>query len=231
LPYATPALPTKHPFIKGIGGLLCVSISVSTLIFLPSWTFNYWQAWVFLAVFMVSISAIFIYLARNDPSLLARRVKTTEKAKNQKIIRSLLNLTFAAVFVVSSLDHRFAWSAIPAQIVFLGDALVAIGLLLIFFVFKENSFAAQTVEVEAKQTVISTGPYAIVRHPMYVGGLVFISGIPIALSSWWGLLMAALIAPVIAWRLLDEERLLTMDLMGYAEYRNKAKYRLIPFVW
>lgn len=231
MPHATPALPTKYLFIKAVGGLLYVSIAVSTPIFLPSWTFNYWQAWMFLVVFMGSISAIFIYLARNDPSLLARRVKTIEKAKNQKIIRSLLNLTFTAVFVVSSLDHRFAWSAMPAQIAFLGDALVALGLLLIFFVFKENSFTAQTVEVEAEQTVISTGPYAIVRHPMYVGGLVFISGIPIALSSWWGLLMAALITPIIAWRLLDEERLLTMDLMGYAEYRKKVKYRLIPFVW
>ena len=231
MPHATPALPTKYLFIKAIGGLLYVSISVSTLIFLPSWSFNYWQAWVFCAVFTVSISAIVIYLARHDPSLLARRVKTTEKTKGQKIIRLLMNLTFAAVFVVSSLDHRFAWSAIPAQVVFLGDALVALGLLLIFFVFRENTFTAQTVEVEAEQTVISTGPYAFVRHPMYVGGLILISGIPLALCSWWGLLTAALIAPVIAWRLLDEEKVLTMDLMGYAEYRNKVKYRLIPFVW
>jgi protein-S-isoprenylcysteine O-methyltransferase Ste14 len=226
-----PSLPTKYLFVKAIGGLLYVSIAVSTLIFLPSWTFNYWQAWVFLAVFIVSISAVFIYLARNDPNLLARRVKSTEKAMNQKIIRLFLNLTFTAVFVVSALDHRFAWSAVPNQIVFFGDALVALGLLLIFFVFKENTFTAQTVEVEAEQKVISTGPYAIVRHPMYVGGLVFISGIPLALSSWWGLLMAALIAPVIAWRLLDEERVLIMDLIGYAEYRDKVKYRLIPFVW
>ena len=224
-------IPTKYLFIKAIGGLLYVSIAVFALVFLPAWTFNYWEAWVFLAVFTVSISAIFIYLARNDPSLLARRVKTTEKARNQNIIRFLLNLAFTAVFVVSALDHRFAWSAVPLKIVFFGDVLVALGLLLIFFVFKENTFTAQTVEVETEQRVISTGPYAIVRHPMYVGGLVFIAGIPLALSSWWGLLMAALFAPVIAWRILDEERLLTMDLMGYAEYREKVKFRLIPFVW
>ena len=105
------------------------------------------------------------------------------------------------------------------------------GSFFIFFVFRENTFTAQTVEVEAEQTVISTGPYAFVRHPMYVGGLILISGIPLALcSQWWGLLTAALIAPVIAWRLLDEEKVLTMDLMGYAEYRNKVKYRLRPLV-
>jgi protein-S-isoprenylcysteine O-methyltransferase Ste14 len=221
----------KYLFIKAMGGLLYVFVAISTLVFLPAWTFNYWQAWVFLAVFMVSISAIFVYLAKNDPSLLARRVKTTEKTKTQKIIRFLLNLAFTAVIVVSALDHRFAWSAVPAQVDFFGDALVALGLLLIFFVFKENTFTAQTVEVEPEQKVISTGPYAVVRHPMYVGGLVFILGIPLALSSWWGLLMVALFTTAIAWRILDEEKLLTIDLVGYAGYRDKVKYRLIPFVW
>ena len=221
----------RYLFIKAVGGLLYVFVAVSALVFLSAWTFDYWQAWMFLAVFMVSISAIFVYLAKNDPSLLARRVKTTEHNKNQKIIRFLLNLAFTAVIVVSALDHRFAWSAVSALVVFFGDALVALGLLVIFFVFKENTFTAQTVEVEAGQKVISTGPYAIVRHPMYVGGLVFILGIPLALSSWWGLLMVALFMPAMAWRILDEEKLLARDLVGYTGYRDKVKYRLIPFVW
>jgi protein-S-isoprenylcysteine O-methyltransferase Ste14 len=104
-------------------------------------------------------------------------------------------------------------------------------MLIIFLVFKENTFTAQTVEVEAGQKVISTGLYAIVRHPMYVGGLIFILGIPLALGSLWGLLMVILFAPVMAWRILDEEKLLTKDLKGYAEYRDKVKYRLVPFVW
>jgi protein-S-isoprenylcysteine O-methyltransferase Ste14 len=218
-------------FVKAVGGLLYVLVSISALIFLSAWTFNYWQAWIFLAVFAVSITAIFIDLAKNDPHLLARRVKTNEKEKSQKVIRSLVNLAFTAAIVVSALDHRCAWSALPPQLVFAGDAIVLLGLLTIFFVFKENTFTAQTVEVEAGQSVISTGPYAHVRHPMYVGGLVFILGIPLALGSWWGLLTMTLFAPAIAWRILDEEKLLTKDLPGYAEYRNKVKYRLIPFVW
>jgi len=117
------------------------------------------------------------------------------------------------------------------QAVFAGNALVLLGLLIIFFVFRENTFTAQTVEVEVGQKVISSGPYAFVRHPMYVGGLVFMLGIPPALGSWWGLAMVALFAPILAWRILGEERVLAMDLPGYAEYRNKVKYRLVPFVW
>ena len=180
---------------------------------------------------MVSISAIFIYLAKNDPDLLARRVKTTEKTKSQKIIRFLVNVTFTVVIVVSVLDHRFAWSTISSRVVFVGDTLVVLSMLIIFLVFKENTFTAQTVEVEAGQKVISTGPYALVRHPMYVGGLVFILGIPLALGSWWGLFIFVLFAPVMVWRILDEEKLLTKNLPGYEEYRSRVKYRLVPSVW
>jgi protein-S-isoprenylcysteine O-methyltransferase Ste14 len=201
------------------------------LIFLSAWTFDYWQAWIFLAVFMISIAAIFIYLAKNDPDLLARRVKTAEKTKTQKIIRFLVNVTFTVVIVASVLDHRFAWSAISLRVVLVGDTLVVLGMLIIFLVFRENTFTAQTVEVEAGQKVISTGPYALVRHPMYVGGLVFILGIPLSLGSWWGLFIVVLFTPVMVWRILDEEKLLAKGLPGYAEYRNRVKYRLVPSVW
>src|SRR5579863_8544020 len=188
-------------FIKAVGGLLYIFVAISALIFLSAWTLNYWQAWTFLAVFMISISAIFLYLAKYDSRLLARRVKTSEKEQSQKVIRLLVNLAFSAAIVVSALDHRFAWSAMPAPAAFVGDAIVLLGLLIIFFVFKENTFTAQTVEVEAGQRVISTGPYAVVRHPMYVGGLVFMLGIPLALGSWWGVLAIALFAPALAWRI------------------------------
>ena len=218
-------------FLKALGGLLYIFIAISALIFLSAWTFNYWQAWTFLAVFMISISAIFIYLAKYDPSLLARRIKTSEQEHSQKIIRFLVNIAFAAAIIVSALDHRFVWSAVPLGIIFIGDSVVLLGLLIIFVVFKENTFTAQTVEVEAGQKVVSTGPYALVRHPMYVGGLVFMLGIPPALGSWWGLLMILLFTPAIAWRILDEEKLLAKDLPGYLEYCRKVKYRLVPLVW
>ena len=218
-------------FIKALGGLLYIFVVLSGLIFLSAWTFDYWQAWIFLAVFMLSIAAIFVYLAKNDPDLLARRVKTAEKTKTQKIIRFLVNVTFTVVIVASVLDHRFAWSAISLRVVLVGDTLVVLGMLIIFLVFRENTFTAQTVEVEAGQKVISTGPYALVRHPMYVGGLVFILGIPLSLGSWWGLFIVVLFTPVMVWRILDEEKLLAKDLPGYAEYRNRVKYRLVPSVW
>lgn len=217
--------------IKAVGGLLYVFVAISALIFLSAWTLNYWQAWTFLAVFMISISAIFLYLAKHDANLLARRVKTSENEQSQKVIRLLVNLAFSAAIVLSALDHRFAWSVMPSEVIFAGDAVVLLGLLIIFFVFKENTFTAQTVEVEAGQKVISTGPYALVRHPMYVGGLVFMLGIPLALGSWWGLLAIVLFAPALTWRILDEENLLAKELPGYAEYCNRVKYRLVPFVW
>ena len=218
-------------FLKAVGGLLYIFIAISTLMFLSAWTFNYWQAWTFLAVFMISISAIFIYLAKYDPNLLARRIKTSEQEQNQKTIRFLINVTFAVAIIVSALDHRFAWSAMPFGVIFIGDAVVLLGLLIIFVVFKENTFTAQTVEVEAGQKVVSTGPYALVRHPMYFGGVVFMLGIPPALGSWWGLLMIVPFTPAIAWRILSEEKLLASDLPGYVEYCGKVRYRLVPLVW
>jgi len=221
----------KHLNMKALAGLLYVFIAVSALIFLPAWTLHYWQAWLYLAVFMISISAVFIYLIKNDPKLLARRVNNKEETKSQKAIHFFINLAFAVVIVIPGLDHRFEWSAVPWYIVMAGDIFVASGILIIFFVFKENSFTAATIEVAADQKVISSGPYARVRHPMYLGGLIFIVGIPLALGSWWGLLTIVLFAPVMAWRILDEEKFLVKNLSGYSEYEHKVKYRLVPFVW
>jgi protein-S-isoprenylcysteine O-methyltransferase Ste14 len=221
----------KNLNIKALAGLLYVFIAVSALIFLPAWTLHYWQAWLYLAVFMISISAVFVYLIKNDPELLARRVNNKEETKSQKVIHFFINLAFAVVIVIPSLDHRYGWSAVPWYVVMVGDIFVALGILIIFFVFKENSFTAATIEVAADQRVISTGPYARVRHPMYLGGLIFIVGIPLALGSWWGLLTIVLFAPVMAWRILDEEKFLVKNLPGYAEYEKKVKYRLMPFIW
>jgi protein-S-isoprenylcysteine O-methyltransferase Ste14 len=133
--------------------------------------------------------------------------------------------------ILPSLDHRFSWSAVPLLAVVVGDALTALGFFIVFRVFKENSFTAATIEVAPDQRVISTGPYAIVRHPMYSGALVMLVGTPLALGSWWGLLMSVLMIFAIAWRALDEERFLRKNLSGYAEYCQIVRYRLVPFVW
>jgi protein-S-isoprenylcysteine O-methyltransferase Ste14 len=221
----------KNLKVKAFSGLLYLLVVIFVLLFLPAWTFNYWQAWTYLAVFMISVSAIVIYLLKNDQDLMARRINNTEQEKGQKVIHFLVNLAFLAVTVFPVLDHRFGWSVVPVWVVIVGDIFVALGMFIIFRVFKVNTFTGSTVEVAADHKVVSTGPYALVRHPMYVGGLIFIFGIPLALGSWWGLFLVVPFAPILAWRILDEERFLTKNLQGYAEYKNKVKYRLAPFIW
>ena len=207
---------------------------MAALIFLVAWSLRYWQAWVFLVVFTVSIAAITAYLAENDPNLLERRMKggpQTEKEASQKLIQLFASICFIAVFVLSTLDHRFGWSAVPTYAVVAGDLLVVLGLFVVFLVFKENSFASATIEVDNDQKIVSTGPYSIVRHPMYSGSLVMLLGIPLALGSYWGLLAVCVFALVLIWRLLDEERFLAHHLSGYPEYQHKVKSRLLPFLW
>ena len=221
----------KNLYAKAVGGLLFLFVVFAAMLFIPAWTFNYWQAWMFLAVFFVSVSAISAYLMKNDPKLLERRAGGSEQETSQKIIQFLLTIAFLASIIIPSLDHRFTWSVMPPYFVAIGDVLVATSLLIIFLVFKENTFTSRIVEVDVEQKVISTGLYALVRHPMYMGALFLFVGIPLALGSWWGLLTFIPLTFIIVWRLLDEERFLAKNLSGYAEYRDKVKYRLIPFVW
>jgi len=219
---------------KAFGGLLQLTVILAASLFVPAWTLSYPQAWVFLAVFFMAVLAITIYLQKNDPKLLERRVKAGSKAetrRSQKIIQFLAAIAFISIFIVSALDHRFGWSVVPLYVVIAGDLLVALGLLIVFFVFRENSFASATIGVATGQRVISTGPYAIVRHPMYSGAFVMLAGVPPALGSWWGLLAVVPIILVIIWRLIDEEKFLQLNLPGYQEYLDNVKYRLVPFVW
>ena len=209
-------------------------LALAALLFVPAGTVDYWQAWLFMAVFVCTSGAITVYLAIHDPRLLERRMKVgprAEKEPAQKIIMVLATLGFIAMLVFPVLDHRFGWSPVPASVSILGDVLIALGFVFIFFVFRENSYGASTIQVAEGQTVISTGPYAFVRHPMYAGALVMLIGTPLALGSWWGLFIFILISPVLIWRLLDEERFLRQNLPGYTEYQTKVKYRLLPFIW
>ncbi len=147
------------------------------------------------------------------------------------MIQLLASFIFGAVLVLPSLDQGFSWSTVPLYVVIAGDLLVAFGFFIIFLVFKENTFTGATIEVAPEQRVISTGPYAVVRHPMYSGSLVMFFGMPLALGSWWGLLMSVAMTAVIVCRLLHEERFLVDNLMGYQQYRQKVKYRLLPLIW
>jgi protein-S-isoprenylcysteine O-methyltransferase Ste14 len=187
-----------------------------------------------MAVFVTTSGAITVDLAIRDPKLLERRMHVgprAEKEPAQKIIVLLAMLGFIAMLVVSVLDHRFGWSSVPASVSVLADGLIALAFLFVFFVFRENSFSASTIQIAEGQTVISTGPYALVRHPMYAGALVMLLALPVALGSWWGLLVVVLKLPVLIWRLLDEERFLRQNLAGYAQYQTKVRYRLLPLIW
>jgi protein-S-isoprenylcysteine O-methyltransferase Ste14 len=154
-----------------------------------------------------------------------------EKLPAQRIIMSLTSLGFIGLLVIPALDRRFAWSQMPAGVALAGDVLVGLGFLGTFFVFRENSFTSATIELVQHQKVISTGPYALVRHPMYAAALVMLLGIPLALGSMWGLLVFFGMLPALLWRLFDEEKFLAENLPGYREYQTRVRYRLIPRVW
>ncbi len=215
-------------------GILKLILGLGLSVFLPAWTFQYWQAWAFIAVMGGGSILVTLWLMKYDRKLLERRVSAgpgAEKNRTQKLIMALSLLTFIALLVVSALDHRFGWSPVPTLGVLLGLLLIALGYYVIWKVFKENSFTAATVEIQQDQKVISTGPYAYVRHPMYFGGILFLLGPALALGSYWGLLLFVPFVPILMWRLLDEEKMLAKDLPGYTDYQKKVKQRLIPFVW
>jgi len=220
--------------IRAYAGLLFLLIVMAVIIFVPAWTLDYWQAWIFLVVFFVPPLLITIYLMKHDPILLERRTTAgpgAEQERIQNIIQALAGLAFIAIFIISALDHRFGWSTVPASVTALGDVLVIFGFYLVFLVFKENTFASGTIEVVAEQRVISTGPYALVRHPMYIGALVMLVGVPLALGSWWGLLAIIPMTIVLILRLLDEEKFLAQNLAGYSDYQGKVRYHLFPLIW
>jgi protein-S-isoprenylcysteine O-methyltransferase Ste14 len=212
-----------------IGLLVC-----GALIFIPAGTLAYWQGWAFIAVFTISNIIIGLYLALKDPALLERRKKVgpaAEKRLAQKILISLCFVIFFVMPVFSAFDWRFGWSQVPLWVPVLGDAFVALGLMTILRVFRENTFGASTIEKMEGQKVITTGPYALVRHPMYVGVLVMTAGVPLALGSWWGLLIAFFMIPILIVRILDEEKMLFGELEGYEAYARGVRYRLVPGLW
>jgi protein-S-isoprenylcysteine O-methyltransferase Ste14 len=214
--------------------LAILTLFMSLLLFITAGTVHYWQAWIYLSIFTGASMLTTLYLMNKDPALLQRRMSggpTAEKRGAQKIIMLFTSAGFIALLVVPSLDHRFGWSHVPVGVVIASDVLVALGFYFIFLVYRENTFTSATIEVAENQTVVSTGPYAIVRHPMYASASLYLFGTPLALASYWGLLVIAAIIPFLIWRLVDEERFLSTNLPGYSEYQEKVRYRLVPFLW
>jgi protein-S-isoprenylcysteine O-methyltransferase Ste14 len=224
----------KKLILSTLQTFLLGAVLLGLVTFLPAWTFNYWRAWVFILVFLISVNAVGLYLSLKDPELLERRKKfgpAQEQRLSQKIIMSFSLLGVIGMVVFCVLDYRFGWSRVPAIVSLVGDGLVALGLYINVLVFRANTYGAANIRVEEDQKVISTGLYARIRHPMYMGVLVMCIGIPLALGSYWGLLVLALISSGLIWRILDEEKALRQDLPGYAEYMQKVRYRLVPYLW
>jgi protein-S-isoprenylcysteine O-methyltransferase Ste14 len=208
--------------------------AMAALLFVPAGTLRWWQAWTLIAVFTAASAAITVYLALHDPRLLERRMRagpTAEPEPAQKRIMSLAMAGFVLLLVLPGLDRRYGWSQVPDGLALLGEALVLLGFLVFFLVVRVNRYSAATVRVEQDQQVVSTGPYAVVRHPMYAGVLPLVIGMALALGSWWGLGAGALLLAALVWRLLDEERFLARNLPGYVEYCGRVRYRLLPGLW
>ena len=206
-------------------------IVICAAFFLPAGTLDYWQAWVYVIILFVPVLFVLIHFMRTDPEFLERRLRFKEKENAQKRIVSIASIIFLIGFLIPGLDRRFGWSSVSPEISVAADITMFIGYLLIILVFKENRYASRTIGVETGQTVVSTGPYAFIRHPMYLGVIIMYLSTPIALGSYWAILPFLLTPPILVFRILNEEEVLLRGLKGYKEYCAKVRYRLIPFVW
>jgi protein-S-isoprenylcysteine O-methyltransferase Ste14 len=205
-------------------------VALPLVFFLPAGTLRYWEAWVYLAVLLIPVIFAMRYFLRYEPEFLGAGCGW-EKETQQKTIIKLSFVWFLLAFILPGFDHRFGWSDVPVWVVILADLVVLFGYAVILRVFRENRYASRVVEVERGQQVISSGPYGVVRHPMYVGTLLMYLASPVALGSWWALLPALLIVPILVARIINEEKVLARDLPGYAEYMQETRYRLIPGIW
>lgn len=219
---------------RAFAGFMVLFAVIAGLLFGSAGTLHDARAWLMLAVFFGCAGLITVWLWLHDKALLERRVKAgpgSEPDPMQNVVQGMAGLVFLATFAVPGLDRRFGWSRAPLAVSLAGDGMIAAGFLIVFLTFRENTFTSGVIEVAEGQPVIDSGPYAIVRHPMYAGALIMIAGIPLALGSWWGLIPAALLVPVIVWRLMREEAFLATNLAGYDDYRDRVRHRLAPMVW
>ena len=201
------------------------------LFFLPAGTWDFWEAWVYLVILLVPMGFVVRYLYVHSPDLLARRLNLRERAGTQKAIQLYGSVLILLLFILPGFDRRWDWSQVPDWLVAAADGVVLVGYAIVVLVFRENRYASRVVETSEEQEVISSGPYAVVRHPMYVGVILLYTATPVALGSYWGLIPALVMVPFLVVRIVDEERVLVAELKGYSAYREKVRYRLVPGVW
>lgn len=221
----------RQLLIKVLIRFVLAIIILSLNFFLPAGTIEFWEAWVYMGILFTPMIFVLIYLLKKDPELLERRMKIKEKEEPQKVFVKLSFLVFFIAFIIPGFDYRFEWSEVPFIVIIIADLFIFIGYLLFFLVLKENTYASRIIEVEKGQKVISTGPYAIIRHPMYVAVLTIYVLSPLALGSYWAVLAVLPLPLIIILRIKNEEKILIDKLPGYREYTQKVKYRLIPYIW
>jgi protein-S-isoprenylcysteine O-methyltransferase Ste14 len=207
------------------------ALILAAMLFLPAGTLRFWQAWVFLAILLVPMAGAMAYFLARSPEVLERRMRMKEKDPAQKAIILGSTPFFLAAYLLPGLDRRFGWSAVPSWLVIAADAVVLASYLAFVRVMRENRFLSRTVEVDRGHEVVRTGPYAVVRHPMYAAVTPMYLAGPLALGSFWAMIPAAAIPVVIVLRILNEESLLSRELPGYDDYRRQVRYRLVPGVW
>ncbi len=217
--------------IRVLGLLLLVFPLFGAMFFLPAGTLSYWEAWVYLAVLFVPMVLALVYFLIFSPALLERRMRMREKEAEQQLIVKLASIVILLVYLLPGFDHRFHWSSVPIWLVAIADILVLSGYALMVLVMRENPYAGRTIEVEPDQTVVTTGPYAFVRHPMYLGVLLLYVFSPLALGSYWSMIPALFLMGLLIARITNEERVLLKELNGYREYTEKVRWYLIPGIW
>lgn len=217
----------KHAIFSLLVAMTATALSLS----LPAGTICYWQAWVFMPLFFIPMILITVYLFKCSPELLKRRLQVKEKKPKQGILAKLFYISVCLFFVISGFDRRYSWSSVPLAVIIASQVLFLAAYFFLFLVFRENKYLAHTVVVEEGQEVVATGPYAIVRHPMYLAELMMFIFAPLALGSYWALAVNILLAAALVMRILTEEQVLLSELKGYRAYTQKTRYRLIPCIW
>ena len=221
----------KKLFAQAISKYLLGVILVGAILFLPAWSFAYWNAWLFMGILFVPMFIAGIIMLGKNPELLQKRLDAKEKEAEQKSVVALSGLMFLAAFIVAGLDWRFGWTHMPNWLVWVATGLFLLSYLLYAEVLRENTYLSRTIEVQEDQKIIDTGLYGIVRHPMYMATLVLFLSMPLVLGSLYSFLIMLVYIPIIAKRIRNEEKVLEEGLQGYKEYKQRVKYKVIPFIW
>jgi protein-S-isoprenylcysteine O-methyltransferase Ste14 len=222
---------TKHLLFQALTKIIAGLAIIAALLFIPAGTLNYWQAWLFIGLLFVPMMAAGIILMLRNPDLLRKRLNAKEKQNEQKQVVAFSTLLFAATFIVAGLNHRLGWQYLPDWTVYAASTLFLIGYAMYAEVMRENVWLSRTIEVQEHQKVVDTGLYGIVRHPMYAATLLLFLAIPLVLASLWAFLIMLFYIPIIAKRIRSEEALLEQELNGYKEYKQRVRYKVIPFIW